>query len=59
MDVSAHIGDNRQRVQCTGDYNMHGKAPMYYVTPIESLPSMEAWEALDLEAALRLSRMEM
>ena len=41
-----------------GDYNVHGEAPLY-ATPIERLPSMDAREASDLEAALRLSRMEM
>jgi hypothetical protein len=40
------------------DYNVHGEAPLY-ATSMESLPSIDAQEASDLEAALRLSRMEM
>lgn len=42
----------------TDDYNVHGESPLY-ATSIERLPSMEEQEASDLEAALRLSRMEM
>lgn len=40
------------------DYNVHGEAPLY-ATSMERLPSIDAQEASDLEAALRLSRMEM